>query len=148
LTVRYARTGVDPELLTGSDLRGSALPGLRKPDSWSSTYSIAVRRNRPGTQWLSKALFDPLSFSGNLTRGRARSELSEATAKAYAVNLNYFLQMKRRGFRLPLGGLVKGLPKWMRSGRDKSVERATISRRASESELDLLRLLAPRRMSG
>jgi len=128
LTVRYARTGVDPELLTGSDLRGSALPGLRKPDSWSSTYSIAVRRNRPGTQWLSKALFDPLSFTGNLTQGRARTELSEATAKAYAVNLNYFLQMKRRGFRLPLGGLVKGLPKWMRSGQfGQGLEKADVS---------------------
>jgi aminoglycoside phosphotransferase (APT) family kinase protein len=46
------------------------------------------------------------------------------------------------------GIMCADMPKWMRSGRDKSVERATISRRASESELDLLRLLAPRRMSG
>lgn len=33
---------------------------------------------------------------------------------------------------------------WVRSGRDRTVERAMIARRASESELDLLRLLAPR----
>jgi len=37
------------------------------------------------------------------------------------------------------------MPKWLRSGRDTSVERAMIARRASESELDLLRLLAPRK---
>jgi hypothetical protein len=128
LTVRYVRSAVDPELLSGSDLRGSALPGLRKPDSWSATYSIAIRRNRPGTKWLSKALFDPLSFTGNITQGRTRTELSEATADAYSVNLNYAVQMKRRGFRLPLGGLVKALPKWMREGQlGKALEKADVS---------------------
>jgi aminoglycoside phosphotransferase (APT) family kinase protein len=43
------------------------------------------------------------------------------------------------------GIMCAGMPKWLRSGRDTSVERATIARRASESELDLLRLLAPRK---
>jgi aminoglycoside phosphotransferase (APT) family kinase protein len=42
------------------------------------------------------------------------------------------------------GIMCADMPKWLRSGRDKSVERATIARRASESELDLLRILAPR----
>jgi len=43
------------------------------------------------------------------------------------------------------GVMCADMPKWLRSGRDTSVERAMISRRASESELDLLRLLAPRK---
>lgn len=42
------------------------------------------------------------------------------------------------------GVMCADMPKWLRSGRDTSIERALISRRASESELDLLRLLAPR----
>jgi aminoglycoside phosphotransferase (APT) family kinase protein len=42
------------------------------------------------------------------------------------------------------GVMCADMPKWLRSGRDTSVERALIARRASESELDLLRLLAPR----
>ena len=42
------------------------------------------------------------------------------------------------------GVMCADMPKWLRSGRDTSVERAMIARRASESELDLLRLLAPR----
>jgi aminoglycoside phosphotransferase (APT) family kinase protein len=47
------------------------------------------------------------------------------------------------------GIMCADMPKWLRSGRDTSVERAMIARRASESELDLLHLLAPRnRMSG
>ncbi len=42
------------------------------------------------------------------------------------------------------GIMCADMPKWLRSGRDTSIERATIARRASESELDLLRILAPR----
>jgi aminoglycoside phosphotransferase (APT) family kinase protein len=42
------------------------------------------------------------------------------------------------------GVMCADMPKWLRSGRDTSIERALIARRASESELDLLRLLAPR----
>ena len=39
------------------------------------------------------------------------------------------------------GIMCADMPKWLRSGRDTSVERAMIARRASESELDLLRIL-------
>jgi aminoglycoside phosphotransferase (APT) family kinase protein len=42
------------------------------------------------------------------------------------------------------GIMCADMPKWLRSGRDTSVERAMIARRASESELDLLRILSPR----
>ncbi len=42
------------------------------------------------------------------------------------------------------GVMCADMSKWLRSGRDTSIERAMIARRASESELDLLRLLAPR----
>ena len=37
-----------------------------------------------------------------------------------------------------------GMFEWFDSGRDASVERAMIARRVSESELDLLRLIAGR----
>ena len=70
LTVTYARLGVNPELLTGTDLRGDALPGLRKPTSWSANYALTIRRSRPGGSWLTKGLLDPLTFNGSYTRGR------------------------------------------------------------------------------
>jgi aminoglycoside phosphotransferase (APT) family kinase protein len=38
-----------------------------------------------------------------------------------------------------------GMREWFESGRDASVERGMIARRVSENELDLLRLIAPRR---
>jgi aminoglycoside phosphotransferase (APT) family kinase protein len=42
------------------------------------------------------------------------------------------------------GVMCGEMTEWLRSGRDRTIERAMIARRASESELDLLRLLAPR----
>jgi aminoglycoside phosphotransferase (APT) family kinase protein len=42
---------------------------------------------------------------------------------------------------LKWGLMCSGMLEWFRSGRDRSVERAMIARRASESELDLLRIL-------
>lgn len=128
LTVTYARTAVNPELLSGTDLRGAALEGLRRPESWSATYSLSIRRSVPGTRWLTKALADPLSFTGNLTQGRTQTELSEASASGLALNASYLLQMRRHGFRLPFGGLVKGLPRWLReSETGKALGRADVS---------------------
>jgi aminoglycoside phosphotransferase (APT) family kinase protein len=42
---------------------------------------------------------------------------------------------------LKWGLTCSGMLEWFRSGRDRSVERAMIARRTSESELDLLRIL-------
>jgi len=128
LTVSYTRTAVNPELLTGTDIRGEALTGLRKPDSRSATVSLAIRRSQPGKSWATKGFVDPLTVAASLTTGRALTELSEAKANTYAVNLNYQLVMRRKGFRLPLGGLVKVLPGFMRKGEvGKSLERADLS---------------------
>ncbi len=108
LSATYARTGVNPELVTGTDLRGDALVGLRKPESWTATYALSLRRSRQGQDWLTRGLVDPFSITANLTRGKSQSELSLATANTMALNLNYLLQMRRRGFRLPLGGITGG----------------------------------------
>ncbi|MBA3497526.1 MAG: cell surface protein SprA, partial [Gemmatimonadales bacterium] len=128
LTLSYARTGIDPELLTGSDIRGESLSGLRKPDARSATVALSVRRSRPGTSWITKGLIDPLSVAASVTRGRALTELSEARANSYALNLIYQLTVRRKGIRLPIGGIVKALPGFMRRGEiGRSLERADFS---------------------
>lgn len=128
LTVSYARTGIDPELLTGTDIRGEALSGLRQPDSRSATVSLSVRRSQPGTSWLTKGLVDPLSLAARVTRGRALTELTEARANSYSLNVTYQLSVRRKGIRLPLGGIAKALPGFMRRGEvGKSLERADFS---------------------
>ena len=123
LTMSHARQNVDPELLTGTDLRGDALAGLRKPISWSTTFALSLRRSRQGTNWITRGLFDPLAFTGAYTRGRAQTELSDASSSTYALGLTYQLTLRRRGFRLPLGGLAGIVP----GDAGKSLGRADFS---------------------
>jgi hypothetical protein len=128
LSVTYNRNDVNPQLLTGSDIRGDALTGLRTPQSWSASYSLAIRRSQPGRTWLTRGLLDPLSFAGNSTQGRTRTELSDANSNAFSAVLGYNLQLQRGGFKLPLEGLVKKLPKWMRESEGgKALGAATFS---------------------
>ncbi len=128
LTVSYSRVGVNPELLTGTDLRGSSLPNLRKPQTWSTNYALSIRRSKPGTSWLTKGFLDPLTVTASYTRGRSQTELSDARSNTYGVGLNYQLVMRRRGFKLPLGGLVGVLPRFIRQGdAGKSLQRADFS---------------------
>ncbi len=127
-TVAYTRAKVDPELLTGTDIRGDALTGLRRPESWSTNYTLAIRRSQRGRNWLVQGLADPLSLSGVITQGHTRTELSDASSNAYSAILGYNLQLRRRGPRLPFGGIVRGLPKWIRESEGgKALAKATFS---------------------
>jgi hypothetical protein len=128
LSVSYNRGDVSPQLLTGTDIRGDALQGLRKPQAWSANYNLAIRRSQRGSNWLIRGLVDPFSVAAVLTQGRSRTELSDANSGAYSVVLGYALQSSRRGPRLPFGGLLKGLPKWLRESEGgKALANATFS---------------------
>jgi hypothetical protein len=128
-TLSHARTTVNPELLTGTDIRGADLTGLRRPVSRSTTANVIIRRAEPGRTWVVKGLLDPLSFSGSYTHGQDLTELSEARSSVYAFSLGYLLTMRRKGtIRLPLGGLAGVLPGFMRRGElGKSLTRADLS---------------------
>ena len=128
ITVSYTRSNVTPELLTGTDLRGDALAGLREPRSWSANYNLAIRRTVRGRSWLTRGFLDPLSLATTLTQGHSRTELSEANDNAYSMLLGYNLQLQRRGPRLPFRGVVKGLPSWIRESEGgKALANATFS---------------------
>lgn len=128
LSVTYNRSDVNPTLITGTDIRGEALDGLRTPQSWTANYNLAIRRSQRGTGWLVRGLVDPLSVAGVFTQGRSRTELSDAHSDAYSVVLGYSIQLQRRGPKLPFGGLIKRLPKWIRESEGgKSLGNATFS---------------------
>jgi len=146
LTVSYTRTAVNPELLTGTDIRGEALTGLRKPDSRSATVSLAIRRSQPGKSWATKGFVDPLTVAASLTTGRALTELSEHHA---ARELNDDIIARRRrllgdehpetmmagAFDLILRGLdLGGEPEWMTALREASKRRQQEARELSEDE--------------
>ncbi|HLQ69456.1 MAG TPA: cell surface protein SprA [Gemmatimonadales bacterium] len=78
-----------PFYLNGTDLRADALQGLRTPRATAATYAFAARRVRPGRGSLAHWLFDPVALSGSYSNGDTRSELSNATASAYSLNVDY-----------------------------------------------------------
>jgi hypothetical protein len=128
LTISYARNDVKPQLLTGSDLRAEGLVGLRRPQSWTATYNLALRRTQRGNSWLVRGFLDPLALTATMIRGRSQTELSHARSEASALALNYSLQMQRRGPRLPFGGLIGGMPKWIRESEGgKALRTASLS---------------------
>jgi aminoglycoside phosphotransferase (APT) family kinase protein len=72
----------------------------------------------------------------------------EALLEAYERAGNTRVDLERLSWWEMLGSLrwglmCAGMTQTLRSGADRSIERAMIARRASESELDLMRLLAP-----
>ncbi len=115
VTVSYGKSTVNPDLLQNSDLRAADLANLRKPESWTATYNVAVQRSRRGTHWLVRGLVDPVSLSANVVQGKAQSELSETKTFASSYNLSYSLLLGRKGPRLNLGGLVALLPGFLRN---------------------------------
>ena len=79
LTVTYARTATNPELLTGTDIRGrradrTAEAGHPERDRQPGDPP----RDSPGRNWLTRGLLDPLSVTASYTQGHAITELSEA----------------------------------------------------------------------
>ena len=113
-TFSYTRSTVDPLLVTGTDLRASDLPGLRKPVASQWTWGLSVRRTQQGRTWLTRGLVDPVALTGAWTNGGSTTELSKGDNSTYALGASYNLSLPRRGPKLPLDGVVRGLPKWLR----------------------------------
>jgi hypothetical protein len=114
VSIGYARTTVQPELLNGTDIQGADLARLRQPESWSLNYTFSINRTQRGRSWLVRGFIDPLSLSGTFANGSNTSELTTATNNSHNLRANYVLQQGKRGFTLDLGGLVGILPGFLR----------------------------------
>jgi hypothetical protein len=115
IQVAFARTDVDPQLVSGTDVESRDLAGLRKPTSWNLSYAFDLRRSRQGKHWLVRGLIDPFGLSGSFTRGSNVSELSRATSSSRDLTLSYLLQPGRGGFGINLSGIVDKLPGFLRA---------------------------------
>jgi len=111
-TISYARSSTDPELVAGTDIIASDLDGLRKPESWSTSFSMTVRRSRQGTDWVTRGLVDPFTITGRFTTGRARRELSQTANSATNLSIGYNLAPRPTSLSLGIGGLIGWLPDW------------------------------------
>ncbi|MDZ4258005.1 MAG: hypothetical protein U0994_05110 [Gemmatimonadales bacterium] len=114
LTVSHTRASVRPELLTGSDLPAEALPGLRRPLSTVTSMALTLRRTRRDGSGLVQALVNPLSWTGSMSSSSSNTEYSEASNNNWSTAAVYQLSPRRRTIPLGLGGLVGGLPSWLR----------------------------------
>ncbi|HWA55882.1 MAG TPA: cell surface protein SprA, partial [Gemmatimonadales bacterium] len=115
IQVAYARTDVDPQLLSGTDIESQDLAGLRKPVSWNLSYAFDLRRSQRGRSWLVRGFVDPFGLSGAFTRASNVSELSSATSSGRELSLSYLLQPGRGGFGINLSGIVDKLPGFLKS---------------------------------
>ncbi len=110
LTFTSTNGHVTPNLLSGTDVAGPGLSGLRIPHSNTTTWSFSIRRSIKAGHLLPQLLLDPWSLTATGATGATTTELSDASASAWNVGLDYQLNVSRHTTGLGLRGLVSGLP--------------------------------------
>ena len=123
--VSLTRTGVDPVLLSGTDILGSTLADLRRPRSWSTAYTVSIRRSRRGSNWVTRGLLDPLALTGSFASGTAQTELSRGETSTMNVSGAYNLVLRRSGPVVNLTGIVPGFLRNTEAG--KALAKAQVS---------------------
>ncbi len=121
--------GTDPQLVGGSDIRGSSLVDLRRPATATHTWSVSVRRTAGYSKTeLSRFLLDPLTISLSGGDASNTTELSNSSVHNFSANLNYQRSVPRRGRPLGLGGVVRALPDWLERGvMGQSLARSSVA---------------------
>lgn len=89
LTISYTTATIDPEFLTRSDLRGSAVQGLRTPKTALTTYSLSVQREVPLTSVWYAPLVNGLALQGTYRYSGHRTEFLDGRARASDVGVDY-----------------------------------------------------------
>ncbi len=92
LVVTYTGAPSPPSFLTGPDLPGDALAGLRTPLSTATSYAFSLRRSRRSRHGVTHWLADPLSFTATYFKGDDRSNFNEATSRTWSASVDYALQ--------------------------------------------------------
>ncbi len=114
-SVSHTRTSVDPELITGTDVRGDELIGLRRPASAVTSFQLSASRPRNDGSFLVRTLVNPLRINANWASTSATTEYSDSDNRNWGVNLRWDKQFAPRTVGLGLGPLVSALPDWLAS---------------------------------
>jgi hypothetical protein len=88
-TVSYTSATIDPEFLTRSDLRGSAVQGLRTPKTALTTYALRVQREAPLTSVWYAPILNGLAVQGTYRQRGHRTEFLDGRAHASDLGLDY-----------------------------------------------------------
>ena len=127
VAVSLARTSVDPQLISGTDIRGAALEGLRRPRSWTTNYSFSLRRSARGNDWLVRGLVDPVALTASFASGLAQTELSHAENSSTNVVVSYNLPLGRSGPVVDLSGMLPGFLRESAAGKALSKARFSLA---------------------
>lgn len=128
VSVSFSNIGVDPELITGSDVRGVSLVGLRRPASSVTSVQVSAARIRTDGSFLVRTLVNPLRVSGNWSTASATTEYNEADNRSWGALLAWDKQLAPRGPNLGLGGLVGRMPRWLaQSGAGRGTANARLN---------------------
>ncbi len=133
LTVTRTSLDASPYFIAGTDLRGTALNGLRAPREATTSYALSVRRASPTSGPLAP-LVNNLSLTSTYVAGRARSAYQDGARHAFSLRADYDLAP---GERLAFGG-VRWTPTALRvtSGVARTDERQTAFLSPVRSPLD------------
>jgi hypothetical protein len=106
---------VAPQLISGTDVNATGIDGLRLPRNDATAWSLSVNNvAHVGEARLTRLVFNPISFNVNGSGATNVTSLSDVTSSSWSATLGYFLNNPRRTYRLHLGGLTSGLPRWLR----------------------------------
>lgn len=128
LSVQHTRTRLDPFYVSRGDVRADALTGHRRPRGESTTWALALRRNRRGTSFLEHVLLDPLALAASSQKASAVAELSDAKTVNRLAAAQYANPPGERSFALtPLSALARALPRFIRDSEfGRSLQRARL----------------------
>jgi cell surface protein SprA len=113
LTITKVSSANDPFYLSGTDVLGSGVPGLRKPRNDLTTYSLSARRTTPVNGGILGPLLNNLSATTSYVSGVDRTEYQDGDASHFAIGLDYLVtEDSARSLHMPswLDGVLGVLP--------------------------------------
>ena len=119
LTITKVSTSSDPLYLSGTDVLGKGIAGLRKPRNDQTTYSLTARRTIPVNGRVLGPLLNNLSATTSYSTGVDRTEYQDGDANNFTFGLDYLVtDDSARSLRLPswLDGALGALPGVLQAG--------------------------------
>jgi cell surface protein SprA len=119
LTINKVSIANDPLYLTQTDISASGVPGVRKPRTDLTNYSVTVRRSAPMNGGILGPLVNNISATTSYVTGVDRTEYQDGQAHNLSVSLDYLVgNDSARTFQLPslLDRAFAALPSLLQAG--------------------------------
>ncbi|HVZ76366.1 MAG TPA: cell surface protein SprA [Gemmatimonadaceae bacterium] len=101
LTFNHVISSAAPQFLSGTDLPGAGIGGLRTPRDAVTTYTLMARPRVPLEQSALAPVVNNLSLVGTLTTGDNRDEYADGTSRHFNLGVEYFVTPDARDAGLP-----------------------------------------------